>query len=431
MKDSIIQKLKNEGTLKLYLDFRSGDTSDRSGNNNTVTQAGGMLNRKGFQSIANSQSITVTSLPGFGTTATIITGMDRIPDTLGLTRRFFSTASYTDGVGLGTTNNLIWNDPSTKALSGTLTGSLLVGLQVVNGVNPMYYRDGIYQSTSGSSCLFDFSAAQNWVICSRTTGSNFLDSTMPYFLVISRVLTATEHAQVYAELSQMKWPTKPLTLASSNNVLYGKTKNIHLEGSPISVAARGGAIGQYLENTPFQFGDATARYSVSTGTVFGKKNVKTIKCNTAGLLYMPSSQAYGEWTFDLNKAAATAPKIQFCSSVIGAYSATAQNAYMLWVDANEVVYLQPSTNGSLGAALWATAAAYIADSTWYKFKITRSALNVFTTWIKGGAFTGWTLIVPASGTNPVTNNVNITSTYFILIFGVNDQIANLTFKPLA
>jgi hypothetical protein len=107
--------------------------------------------------------------------------------------------------------------------------------------------------------------------------------------------------------------------------------------------------------------------------------------------------------------------------------ANAANSYDILIDANRVVYM---TRTGV-ATLTQTAAGYIAFATMYRFRITRTIAGVFNTYIKGGAFTDWTLISVAggSGSNPVTNTATTACNSFVLLMGAGDRIADIKIYP--
>jgi hypothetical protein len=60
-------------------------------------------------------------------------------------------------------------------------------------------------------------------------------------------------------------------------------------------------------------------------------------------------------------------------------------------------------------------------------KITRTKDGEFYVYVKGGTFgNDWTLIVESGGSNPVTENTNTESEYFVLDFDAGDRVANIT-----
>lgn len=147
---------------------------------------------------------------------------------------------------------------------------------------------------------------------------------------------------------------------------------------------------------------------------------------TAGIAYIDSEKAFGTWQFDVYKKDVSNAFAFFMASVIGGNSATGQDAYYIVVPPDESVLLGEVTNGT-PAALFRTSVGYTAVETKYSLRVTRSALGVFTSYIKGGAFTEWTATVATTGSNPVTDLTTTTSKYFLLDFDAGDKISNIKF----
>ena len=202
-----------------------------------------------------------------------------------------------------------------------------------------------------------------------------------------------------------------------------------LQDANVSVATEGGAKGNYLSNTAWKFGDTSARYKVSSQSVFNNPYAKVIECTTAGVLYQESLQAYGTWEFALNKAATTTPYILFVADVIGIYSATNQDQYSIAVNGDELVALGKRPNAGPPSNLCTTATGYVSESTWYKFRVTRSYAGSFSVYILGGAFTSWTLVdvTGGSGTNPVTDTAITASKYCVLDLDAGDKVTDFKF----
>ncbi len=75
------------------------------------------------------------------------------------------------------------------------------------GGTPKYYLDGVFYSNMSAGLTIVGSANDMQVnFCNTTDFSN-----AQYFLILSRKLTATEHAKVYGQLENMTWNTKGLT----------------------------------------------------------------------------------------------------------------------------------------------------------------------------------------------------------------------------
>jgi len=149
-----------------------------------------------------------------------------------------------------------------------------------------------------------------------------------------------------------------------------------------------------------------AAWSVSSGTFVNGGTFPNdyIRCNVAGVMSIPSTQAYGEWYFDFYKGAdANTMEVAFIASAVG--DQTTYNGYFFrFFGTGESVRISRSTIGSA---------------------------SVFTAYVKGGVYGNiWTLISVAGGvgTNPVTDNTYTTSIYLTFKAMAGDRIANVRFK---
>ena len=162
---------------------------------------------------------------------------------------------------------------------------------------------------------------------------------------------------------------------------------------------------------------------------------RSLDNSSSGTSYTTSPQAYGTWEFDMYKES------DFNSIFVGFLGSNISTpsyldggvftGYGLIVYEDERVYFQKHTNGSY-PQLFHTRADYITLNTWYRFKITRSLAGVFTVYIKGGVYgdidgSTWTLVdvTGGLGTNPVTDNINTTSTYMVTYLDPGDKIRNI------
>jgi len=153
---------------------------------------------------------------------------------------------------------------------------------------------------------------------------------------------------------------------------------------------------------------------------------KYLQCSVAGTIAIPSKSAYGEWEFAWYKGAEDNSFVAYF--IADNTNATPDPSYRLDILNTESVRLLERSGGFV--VLFATAAAYIANLTWYKIKIMRTLDGEFTVYIKGGAF-GDTYTLTATnppGNNPVTDNTNKTSEYFILELDSGDRIALINIK---
>ena len=152
---------------------------------------------------------------------------------------------------------------------------------------------------------------------------------------------------------------------------------------------------------------------------------KYLQCTTAGSLSIICKQAYGEWEFDLYKGAElNTSRVHFISDRPESY--IDENGYMIILNDDEAVGLQRKDAGAV--TRFASAASYIANTTWYRIRVTRTLDGEFTMWIKGGAFGNvYTLVDTTDGSpaNPEIDNVYIISNYFVLDLDIGDRIANI------
>ena len=137
---------------------------------------------------------------------------------------------------------------------------------------------------------------------------------------------------------------------------------------------------------------------------------------TPTIAHLESTQAYGEWYFDVYAAAGNNIYFYFISD---ATTIPPTNYVRLWVRySTGAIYIQ-----SNAGTILSTAVEYITTNTWNSIKITRSG-STYNMYIKGGSYGNlWTF----SGTG--TSAINTTNTYMTLSYGTNSRIRNVRFKP--
>ena len=184
-----------------------------------------------------------------------------------------------------------------------------------------------------------------------------------------------------------------------------------LEDANESVTVEGGAVGNFLSNTCWRFGDTIGRYKVLRDETLGVGQ-KVIECTTAGLLYQENRQSYGTWSFDIYHVDSSNTQLLFIADTVGNKSASGQDGYYFDISTTEVVSVGESVAGTPTDKV--TNASGVGVSTWTNFKITRSCMGVFTLYrnnvLLGSTFTDTT----------ATN-----STYFVLDFDAGDKISDL------
>jgi len=212
-----------------------------------------------------------------------------------------------------------------------------------------------------------------------------------------------------------------------NAYLKGKTALWRTEYGPaVSSSDEGGVIGNYLSQTPFQFGDTTVRARVEVDSINGV-SCKVITCKTAGLLYCPTSvfqqnsteAAFGTWEWWWYKGAdANAPLIMICASIIAGISG-AQNGYCIGVNSSEQLYIARITAGVAAFTNMFSAPAYFTNVAWHRMVASRSTTGVFTMYHDENLMP----ITGGGGANPSAADVTHTaSSWFVLDLDANDKI---------
>lgn len=184
------------------------------------------------------------------------------------------------------------------------------------------------------------------------------------------------------------------------------------------------ADGDYTSGNVWTVGSGT--FSISASANGGYDGASKYLTNTGtSVISIPCTQAYGTWEFDFYKI--NQIDIKFVGSNTAIYSGDTDN-YMSQLTGSGRAAL---FKGVTATTLFYSAASYIANSVWYRVKITRSAANVFTYYIKGGAYGTDYVLVSATGgagTNPVTDATYTTSAYIVIkMFVSGESITNLKF----
>jgi hypothetical protein len=165
-------------------------------------------------------------------------------------------------------------------------------------------------------------------------------------------------------------------------------------------------------------------YSVQEDSAF--PTGKLIQCEADGDKARPQPLAYGSWHFGFRSQNDSSTRRIYLVADTPAGAVSVGGYSFTFYAANLTIALQKFTPGA--ATVWSTAAGYVSHDTYYEIWITRDYAGEFTTWIKGGAFTDWTLIDVSggSGTNPIIENTVKASTFRVAnldgIGGTEDQV---------
>jgi hypothetical protein len=180
------------------------------------------------------------------------------------------------------------------------------------------------------------------------------------------------------------------------------------------VTGAGGVIGNYLSNTAWQFADVAGRWGVEAVTLSGRSckcitaaavTANVISLNPADIGQTPAQAAYGTYEFSFSGAASGGSGYGWVmGSVRGTYNSAGQNGYICFVGPSFPAYfaVYPITNGVLGTLSFLST-NILAANTLYTIRGVRTAANVWTWYVLGGAYGSWTKLPVFNGANPYTN----------------------------
>lgn len=144
-----------------------------------------------------------------------------------------------------------------------------------------------------------------------------------------------------------------------------------------------------------------------SGAVLGKRSLLV---TTAGTAFTSSLHAYGSYLIEMDKShTGSTLSVAFISDRTNATLASV--GYRLDISSLEHVRLYRNT-GAAAVLIMGSAAAYVVNDVMYSFWVSRTSAT-FALWIKGGAFTAWTLVdvTGGTGTNPVAETTYSNSKY--------------------
>jgi len=209
----IIDKLKAEGVLKLYHDYRAGHVQDLSGNANHGVMTDIVWTGQGISfpvdakiTVADSAELQLTegTLVVFGDFSSS-KGNGRLlskRDGGGTNYEFFIRSTTGFQIYDGTDNSIIASDIYSKKY---------FAVNISDGEIPEGFTDGISIGTYDTALSLSKDDA-SLIIGNYTTGGASTNNIFKAALIINRKLTATEHAELYAELERIHYPKKAISL---------------------------------------------------------------------------------------------------------------------------------------------------------------------------------------------------------------------------
>jgi hypothetical protein len=249
------------------------------------------------------------------------------------------------------------------------------------------YCDGVLQTVSATSATNPGAISGSLYIGATATAATYFTGSLCDVRVYGTAFTQEQ-------VDTLRSTYKPLLVSSSDF------------GSPVSTAARGGVVGDELENTGWRFGSTVPRYSVVSDatTVIDGRACKAMRCSTAGVLYQstavlgqtPQEAAYGEWNFSVMKGAGVnASEHISWGNQPTVHTDVGFNGYVIsWMyppNFNWFVF-QSVTAGVVTPIRYSYTLGGItmpAVGTFAQFKVMRYANNYWDVWVKSAQYPNW------------------------------------------
>lgn len=196
--------------------------------------------------------------------------------------------------------------------------------------------------------------------------------------------------------------------------------------------AEGGVTGAFLSNSPFRFGESSGRFKIGSELVNGVP-CKTLTCSTAGFVYADITAitsnpgnltGFGEWTVWFYKGAgANTLIVSLASKDAALYSTTGNQTYSFAADSTENYHLFRGNGAAAGTTLTLSGNDYIANTTWYRIRVSRDVLGVFRSYILGGVYKTETLVTASGGSNPTSaDRTYFAGNYVVVDMDAGDKI---------
>jgi hypothetical protein len=403
---SIIKKLKDEGALVLYHDYRSRSAIDHSGNGNGGTLSNTCWRSQSvcFPSTDSAVRVNDSAELQLTTGALVILGnfTKQTKTTRLISKRDAGGTNYQ--LSLITSGLRLSDGVANRDISFSVSNNTLIGVN--------------FADTETAEAFIDGPSIGNFVGTSSITvddaqldiGNDYNDnenSENPFSaaLICNRKLTAQEHSDLYDELDSKVWPTMPWTRVQP---LQGVSADLWKTHWGVNESVSPTTSG-FIENSPFRVDSGS--FQIGTDTI-GGKNVKVIECVSAGVIYVPTSYfhqttgeaAYGEWVFWLNKSNGSSLIPQLFSDAVGLAGATNNNNIFYRND--ETIALRRA-----GVTLVDSSPVSFVHSTWHKICVTRNVGNLFD------------LFVNDTSIGTAVDATHITGDYMLCDMDPNDMVA--------
>lgn len=203
----ILQRLKTEGVLVLYHDYRMGTLTDYSGTGNTAIITAPWTT-KGVKCLTSAHNISVTENASLRlTVGTLILMADFNSFTATIEKRLISKRDAINGTNYDlravNTGITLFDGTNTRFLAVATNGSKCIAVNFSNGTIAEGFINGVSRGNfSGASAITATTSA--FQICNSAINPlSFLDAIARATIIVNRKLTAAEHAELYYYLQRL------------------------------------------------------------------------------------------------------------------------------------------------------------------------------------------------------------------------------------
>jgi len=194
----------------LHHDYRAGHFSDLSGNANdgtptaTVWQGGGVTFPASGSEIEVSDS---AELQGTEFTLVAFGDLSNPPGNGRLLSKRDGGGTNFDWMIRGTTGLQVYDGTANLTIATAINDKRCFAINMKHGETPEGFTDGLSVGNYSAAATLSADNAP-LIIGNYSSGGASIDSAIQAVLIFPRKLTATEHAELFAYLSNLQWPSK-------------------------------------------------------------------------------------------------------------------------------------------------------------------------------------------------------------------------------
>ena len=288
---------------------------------------------------------------------------------------------------------LVWTIGANKNIAGTFTLSTAKQF-ICSTYDGLLANDSKFKLSIDTLQLSSASSADIPATLPNTVGTNLVfgmrswDNVYPppaqneFFVVYPYALTPEQISFIYRQIARRS------------------TFALDMQRVPVSLANMVGPC--EVPNTPFRVNNGTWKVSEDTS---GKHWFESVATDLS-TMYMPCTQAYGTYVFDIYHTAAS-EYVFFITNKLSLID-NARNAYGIRLVDSTILLSKYAPSGATTILTLSNVAIELGKK--YTCAVSRSSPGEFILWLKTGST--WDKVITTSGTNPATDATYNASSYF-------------------